>query len=376
MTLSMKITIISHNLSSNALGRAYILAKALKQNYEIEFIGLVTDKGIWPPCNTGEFTYIAIKKSNYLKNFFEIYKNITGDVIYVIKPLPSSFGIGLAKKIFGKKPLVLDIDDWELGFAIQEYNEKKLPFFKYLRIYLSLSLLEKLIPLANRLTTVSIFLNTKFGSRGVFVPHGRDVDKFNPKFFDTEKSKEKLGLKNHKVVMFLGSVKPHKGLDNLLAAVRNLEVKDLKLVLIGVGKRDEWLKKIIHENKDFLVTLGFIKFDEIPEYLAAADIVVLPQQKNPGSLGQIPAKMFDAMSMEKPIVSTKVSDIPKILDGCGIVVRSGNTKELANAIDFLLKNPERAKLLGKRGREKCIKEYNLQVMEKRLQRVFDSYGKS
>ena len=45
-----------------------------------------------------------------------ILSSIKGDLIYAVKPKTFSYGYGLIKKFVSKKPLVLDIDDWELGF--------------------------------------------------------------------------------------------------------------------------------------------------------------------------------------------------------------------------------------------------------------------
>jgi glycosyltransferase involved in cell wall biosynthesis len=51
----------------------------------------------------------------------------------------------------------------------------------------------------------------------------------------------------------------------------------------------------------------------------------LPQ----ATVGQIPAKLFDAMAMAKPIVATDVNDFAGILDGCGLVVKPGMPEEPA-----------------------------------------------
>jgi len=369
----MKITILSSTLSENALGRAYILAKALKKNYEIEFIGLVNEKGIWPPCDTGEFSYKSIRKTNFIKNSFEIYRHMTGDVIYAIKPLPTSFGVGIIKKLVGRKPLVLDFDDWELGFITQDWKDKKVPVLKFIKSYISLALLERMVFLADYITTVSRFLNKKIANRGVFIPHGRDVKQFDPKAFDPMKIKDQLGLTEFKVVMFLGTAGSHKGIEEIIAAVRILNENNIKIVLIGVNNKDSWLKSLIDKNKDIIIPFSFIKFDQIPKYLSAADVVVIPQQKNLKTAGQIPAKIFDAMSMEKPIVSTRVSDIPSILKNCGMVTDPGDVGQLASSIQYILENPSEAAKLGKRAREKCQQEYSLEVMESRLKKIFDNF---
>jgi len=44
-------------------------------------------------------------------------KRIDADAVYASKPLLTSFGLGLLKKLREHVPLVLDIDDWEMGFV-------------------------------------------------------------------------------------------------------------------------------------------------------------------------------------------------------------------------------------------------------------------
>src|SRR5262249_20178950 len=91
-----------------------------------------------------------------------------------------------------------------------------------------------------------------------------------------------------------------------------------------------------------------IPFDDVPRYLVAADVVAVPQRETTDTVGQVPAKLFDAMALARPIVSTAVSMIPEILDGCGLVVEPGNVPALAGAIKRLLDNPDEAAALAAR----------------------------
>lgn len=193
---------------------------------------------------------------------------------------------------------------------------------------------------------------------------------FDPKKFDVKKEKENLGVKNKKVIMFLGSAKPHKGLENILLSVKRTGIQKIKVLVIGVAENNKWFIDIENKFSDILRSYKFIKFDQIPKFLSAADLVVLPQENNPSTYGQIPAKIFDAMSMEKPIISTNVSDIANILTDCGLVVEAGKVEQLSRAIKHIFENPLEAKRMAKRAREKCIREYSLKVMEKRLEQVF------
>jgi glycosyltransferase involved in cell wall biosynthesis len=109
-----------------------------------------------------------------------------------------------------------------------------------------------------------------------------------------------------------------------------------------------------------------VPFAEIPDYLAAADVVAVPQRDTSDTRGQVPAKLFDAMALGRPVVSTRVSMIPEILDGCGHLVPPGDVPALARAIGQLLDRPEEAARLGARARERCVERYSYQAARRDL----------
>jgi glycosyltransferase involved in cell wall biosynthesis len=104
--------------------------------------------------------------------------------------------------------------------------------------------------------------------------------------------------------------------------------------------------------------VGEIPFDDVPRYLVAADVVAVPQRATTDTLGQVPAKLFDAMALGRPIVSTAVSMIPEILEGCGVLVRPGDATALRVALARLLDDPAGAAELGRRARARCVDRYS------------------
>jgi glycosyltransferase involved in cell wall biosynthesis len=104
--------------------------------------------------------------------------------------------------------------------------------------------------------------------------------------------------------------------------------------------------------------MGEIPFAEVPHYLAAADLVAVPQRLTSDTVGQVPAKLFDAMALARPIVSTRVSMIPEILDGCGLVVSPCDPGELAGALAYLLDHADEARSMGLKARERCVQRYS------------------
>ena len=388
----MKISILAPDLSDNSLGRAYLLAKILQRNYEVEIIGPTFGEGIWKPvANDKSIIYKTVKISGKMKPYRQIGKLINrtdGDVIYVSKPLFSSFGIGLPKKILKKKPLILDIDDWQLGFRKDEYKGLS-PFNRFKSLIYSMLYFyntgsywnnlvgEKLSRFADEITVSNNFLKEKFG--GTVVCHGRDTDAFDPEKFESTVIREKYGIeKTQKIVLFFGTLRPHKGIEDLIEAVDLIKDKDIVLVVVGVDYKDPYNVNLVETaekklGKEQFLDFGVQPFEKVPEFLALADVVTIPQRKKSSSAGQIPAKVYDAMSMAKPVIATEVSDLPEILEGCGWVVKPENPEQLAQQIRYVFDNPEEARKTGLKARQKCIEKYSWHSLEKTLMKIFEKY---
>ena len=385
----MKISILSPNLSSNCLGRAYVLAKLLQSHYEVEIVGPIFFDNIWKPVADDEsIIYKAVKYSGQYGSWrlvMELTKKIEGDVLYASKPLFSSFGSGLIKKITSRKPLVLDIDDWDIGFW--KYKLENLTFLDRIR-YLKYSafnfynpesywnnlLFEKMAFFSNKITVSNDFLKKKFG--GEIIHHVRNTKDFDPDKFDKNLFRKKYGIgEDKKAIVFFGTTGPHKGIEDLIDAVTRIEDEKVFVMLVGVDASNDIVRYAIGKIGRKLKIFGLQPFDKIPEFLSMADIVVIPQRKSFATIGQTPAKVFDAMAMAKPIIATNVSDLPRILDGCGWIVEPDNSEKLAEAIKYVLKNPKEAHDMGLRARNQCIKEYSWEAAEKSLIKVFGGYEK-
>jgi glycosyltransferase involved in cell wall biosynthesis len=366
----VKISILCFDLSSNAFGRAWLLAKALSASYDVEIIGTSRKGGIWAPMADSEIPVKEFIWDRYPK-FSTIKKNILdaidGDLILASKLMPTSFGIGLQKKYSSGKPLLLDIDDWELGFFYHSgfwgrvgrflnfSNPNGLPYVWRM---------ERLIRYADGISVSNRFLQKKF--QGVLLPHCRDTTILDPMKFDSDKIKEKMGFQNKRVVMFLGTPRPHKGLDDLLEAFKKIKASNLKLVIIGVENQQKFLNKVDLSIRESVVVLPKTPFQKLPELLSIADIIAIPQRQTSDSVGQIPARLFDAMSMAKPIIATRVSDIPEVLDGCGYLVDPNNPSQLVNSIQYILNNSDEARVKGDAARERCRKKYDIHNLESGL----------
>ncbi len=363
----MKISVLCFDLSSNAFGRAWLLAKALSRVYDVEIIGTSRKGGIWAPMADSEIPVKEFMWDRYPK-FSRIKKNILdaidGDLILASKLMPTSFGIGLQKKKTSGKPLIVDIDDWELGFFYHSGFWGKVGRFLNLSNPNGLPYvwrMERLVASADAISVSNQFLQKKFG--GILLPHCRDTTVLDPLKFDPDQIKEKMGFKDKKVVMFLGTPRPHKGLDDLLAAFKNIDNPNLSLLIVGAENQQEFLNRVDPLIRDRVVVLPKTPFQKLPELLSVADIIAIPQRRTSDSVGQIPARLFDAMSMAKPIIATRVSDIPEVLGECGYLIDPNKPSQLANAIQYIFDHFDEALIKGRAARERCKQVYDIHNLE-------------
>src|SRR3989475_7666151 len=143
--------------------------------------------------------------------------------------------------------------------------------------------------------------------------------------------------------MFLGTPRGHKGVDDLVEAVGALG-PGVVLALVGVDPARSGAPR--WSAASHVRVTGEIPFDDVPRYLVAADVVAVPQRATTDTVRQGPAKLFDAMALGRPIVSTSVSMIPEILDGFRLVVAPGGPRGPAAAVRRLRGRPVEARQLG------------------------------
>ncbi len=383
----MKITILTPNFSSNCVGRAYILAKMLSLRWQVEIVGPMFGEDIWlPVADDKDIEYKPLKlkkKSQFLPNIGKLMKKINGDIVYVSKPLMTSFLPGLLCKFLYRKALILDIDDWDLGFYKDSYEKlSRFGCFKNLvhslvdyEYYFNILFFEKLINLADEKTVSNLFLKEKFS--GNLIPHARDSHLLDPQRYDRKALKVKYGLGSKKVVSFIGTAREYKGLSTLIEAMNLVDDSDTSLMLVGLDGREDicGLKAKEKLGVNRVVLFGKQAFSKLGEFLAISDVIVVPQEANSSTEGQFPAKIFDAMAMAKPIVSTDVNDIADVLQDCGVIVPSQDAEKMAEAIKSFIEDKKGSIELGKKAREKFLANYSYETVGKALTDIFIKYEK-
>lgn len=167
--------------------------------------------------------------------------------------------------------------------------------------------------------------------------------------------------------------RPHKGLPTLLAAWRLMKSSDatLRVVIASADPAGELAGLL--DGLEHIDLSGAMPFDQVPTLLAEASVVVIPQLNARGALGQLPARMLEAMAAARPIVATDVCDASRWLaDGAGVVVTPGSAPDLAAGIEYVLDHPDEAAAMGRRAQQRLVRLGSEPLLSARLCAVVNS----
>lgn len=386
-----KISLVVSDLSSSGSGRwggavrPFLLYKALqKLDYEVEVIGFVPyeQRQDSPPPEIPIVTIPAYNYPKFIISINNLIKHIQGNIIYASKLKPTSFGVALIQKFKTRCPVLLDIDDWELSWhggddwtyrpSLKQFARDILKPEGALRnpnhpVYLRLT--EGLVSQADVITTHTHFMQERFG--GVYLPQGKDTTVFDPSQYNPETSRTRYNLSNYRVIMFPGAPRPYKGVEDVLIALDQLNESDLRLVIVGGSPYDDYDHQLMEKWGHWIIKLPRLPVSAMPEVVAAAHIVVVPQRDTPAAKAQFPLKLTDAMAMGKPILSTRVGDIPEILGDTGYLVDASSPEQIADKIRWIFQNYQDANERGKKARQRCIECYSIDKMADILSEVIN-----
>jgi len=367
-----KISILAYDLASNALGRALLLGELLHGLADVKIVGPSRNGEVWQPAQSSR---IPIEVGPAIHSRGDLHTASTwlrqvdlGDTVLVSKAMPTSLGLALDTNLGGRN-LALDIDDWEYGLCqglarrplAHAFAQVVGPMMRHRPNHSSrIQKLEARIDeIPNRLVS-NTFLQDRFG--GQLLYHVRDHQMLNPDSVDSARVRNKLALGDRVWVGFIGTFRPHKGIDDLISAVYRAAGSP-GLLLMGIDEQDPAITGLIASARELLGpnrvrVLPPFPLTQLPEHVHAADIIAIPSKSGPASDGQIPAKLFDAMALARPIVATAVNDIPSILQDCGHVVAPDNANELADAIGTYACDRERRAHCGAAARQRLIESYS------------------
>ena len=216
------------------------------------------------------------------------------------------------------------------------------------------------------------------------IPNGTDITRYRPPSSISQKmsTRKQLALpEKGKIALFVGAIIERKGVDLLIEAWKQVEeiIKGVSLILVGPdtfhGKGKEFnqlnsfsndMKRIIKNKKLKVRFVG--ESDQVPLYMQASDLFILPSQSE-----GIPNVVIEAMATGLPVLITEMEGIAYdlILPGeQGYVVK--DSKELADKIIYLFTNEEKSIQMGNKARNRANEKFNLEDICDQYLNLYDS----
>jgi colanic acid/amylovoran biosynthesis glycosyltransferase len=173
------------------------------------------------------------------------------------------------------------------------------------------------------------------------------------------------------LILFIGRQVPEKGQGVLLEAVALLAERgiDANVTLAGEGATRPELEHLarrlgIASRTSFP---GAVSQDDIRGLYADASVFCLPSFAE-----GIPVVLMEAMAMEIPVVSTRITGVPELVDDghTGLLVAPGRPDQLADALEQLLADSVLRREMGSAARERVIRDFNAEVSADELYALF------
>ncbi len=180
-------------------------------------------------------------------------------------------------------------------------------------------------------------------------------------------------------IAYCGTVSNNKdGVDELIKAfaITSKTHPDVQLYIIGkTPKRDEetgnimLIKELGIEDK--VVMTGLVTARQMPALLKNAEVLALDRPDNQQAKFGFATKMGEYLLSERPVVVTKVGDFPLFLeDGISaLLANASNPTDFASKLDWALDNPCAADMIGRKGAEVAMKEFNYLSESRKLVNV-------
>lgn len=174
-----------------------------------------------------------------------------------------------------------------------------------------------------------------------------------------------------RVVLYQGNLAPHRGIEEILAALPMLKSRRLRVVFMGFGPLEEWLRAN-SADKGYFVHKA-VSQAELLGYTASADVAVCLMQDT--CLNHhlcLPNKLFEYVMARVPVVTSNVPEIRHVVEkyNIGVCIQRWDGEWMADAIAGVLARPEvelRSSL------DTVASLYNWELQEDRMVAAYETY---
>lgn len=245
----------------------------------------------------------------------------------------------LIPRLFGAKVL-LDLHEPTPEIWLTKFGDRK-DFFYWLQVKME----QWSIWYSHRCITVTETLRRRFGERGAdtskisVVSNVSNNEVFSPGNSSLDRNRDRFTLMTH------GLIDERIGHETVIGAVAMLhdKIPGIHYEICGCGEYEEALKKRVHDMgcDDLVSFLGYLPFSDLLTNLRQSDVGVIPMQRNPYSELIDTNKMYEYISMRKPVIASRLTGVEANFDEtCLKLFEPGNSNELAECILDLYNNPD------------------------------------
>ncbi len=172
---------------------------------------------------------------------------------------------------------------------------------------------------------------------------GVDLDRMNPNL-RSDIIRSKYGIEQTDIVLFyMGNMFPFSGLKEVAEdLLERPDATHVKLLLLGRGELYDPLKEMNQDIRSMnrIILVNWVKYEEVPSYIAAASFALLPAHLNDVMRNIVPIKTYEYLACGKPLIATRLPGILKEFgNGNGVVYVESPRDVIGLALE-LEKNPD------------------------------------
>lgn len=288
------------------------------------------------------------------------------DLVHAVEE--SAF-MALVGKVLYKIPYVFDMDSSIPDQIIEKYPDLRLTHRLLRRI--------ERVMIRNSIYVIAVCDSLAAIARGCKEESRVAILEDVPLFTEREERKS-LGIADAMgipgaIVMYVGNLEPYQGIDLLLEAFRIVHARDERHHLVIVGGAGKDIARYA-SMADRLEIGGHVHFlgpkpvEDLPKYLAEADILVSPRIRGENT----PMKIYSYMYSGKPVLATRMKTHTQVLNDGNAVLADPVPEDFANALWDLLKDEGKREAIGRRAMQEAEEKYSFPVYKKKLATIYET----
>ena len=208
-----------------------------------------------------------------------------------------------------------------------------------------------------------------WNQKGIIAPNAVNPERFTPEN-DGSALKRKLGLDGRFIVLYVGRLVPHKGIESLIYSSRHT-ADNVHYIVIGVGPHENHLKKLVahlHLEKK-LTFLKDIPHEKLPLYYAFSDAFVLPSLSRLEAFGIVG---LEAMASGLPVILSCIPGVMEVIEEGkqGFLSEPTDSKSIADNVMKLYRDPKLRKKMGAEGRKLVLEKYQWKSVADTIEKLF------